>query len=290
MPAAPEVSVVLATHNRPDRLAALLESLRAQTIGADAFEVVVVDDASTDERIRALPGAGRVRVVSLDGAPGAPFSPHLARFAALEATAAPYVACTDVDCRPDPRWLEAGLAALGRSPIVAGRATLSFRRHPTLWSLLDLDTFVDDAHATADGVASTTNLFLDRAVLEQFGGLDARESGGYDLTRRAARAGVQIAYAPDVVVSHAPHYDLGPLLRKVWRVNANAGNTEQPARAPRFGIGLDRALLTDHGLKPSPATRLAALPFVHAVIPAVAAVARLRGAMSRTARRSSRGD
>ena len=43
-----EIAVVAATHNRRDRLAALLDALRAQTIGTERFEVVIVDDASSD--------------------------------------------------------------------------------------------------------------------------------------------------------------------------------------------------------------------------------------------------
>ena len=42
----PLVSVVVSTYNRPARLAALLAGLRAQTVGADRFEVVVVDNGS----------------------------------------------------------------------------------------------------------------------------------------------------------------------------------------------------------------------------------------------------
>src|SRR4030088_3096981 len=44
--AAPLVTVAVATRDRPARLAALLEGLRAQTLGPEAFEVVVVDDGS----------------------------------------------------------------------------------------------------------------------------------------------------------------------------------------------------------------------------------------------------
>ena len=48
MKTAPLVSVVTATHNRADRLSALLDALHAQTLAREAFEVVIVDDASSD--------------------------------------------------------------------------------------------------------------------------------------------------------------------------------------------------------------------------------------------------
>jgi glycosyltransferase involved in cell wall biosynthesis len=45
----PFVSVIVPTYNRASLLKRLLESLREQTYPADKFEVLVVDDGSTDE-------------------------------------------------------------------------------------------------------------------------------------------------------------------------------------------------------------------------------------------------
>ena len=42
----PLVSVVVSTYNRPARLAQLLQALRDQTLPAEAFEVIVVDNGS----------------------------------------------------------------------------------------------------------------------------------------------------------------------------------------------------------------------------------------------------
>ena len=49
MPSELEASVVVATHDRAARLGALLAALRAQTLPAERFEVIVVDDGSGDE-------------------------------------------------------------------------------------------------------------------------------------------------------------------------------------------------------------------------------------------------
>jgi len=56
MPAVPEplVSVVVSTYNRPVRLTRLLASLRAQTLGPENFEVVVVDNGSGPETAEVL--------------------------------------------------------------------------------------------------------------------------------------------------------------------------------------------------------------------------------------------
>src|SRR5687767_11793211 len=48
------ISVVIPTWNRKALLARTLHSLEAQDVGASRFEIVVVDDASTDDTIEWL--------------------------------------------------------------------------------------------------------------------------------------------------------------------------------------------------------------------------------------------
>src|SRR5262245_34490850 len=47
-PPGPELGVVVCTYNRAGLLAGTLESLRRQSLDRRAFEVIVVDDGSTD--------------------------------------------------------------------------------------------------------------------------------------------------------------------------------------------------------------------------------------------------
>ncbi|MGW9450108.1 glycosyltransferase [Streptomyces sp. NPDC055632] len=99
----PRTSVVVATHERPDRLARALDSLLAQD--HPDFEVVVVDNAprTTDTRdLIARKYAGRVRYVRED-VPGLAAA-HNAGVAAAGATV---LAFTDDDVIADPHWLTA---------------------------------------------------------------------------------------------------------------------------------------------------------------------------------------
>jgi glycosyltransferase involved in cell wall biosynthesis len=52
--AAPEIAVLIATHNRRERLRRCLDALAAQTLDPDRFEVVVADDGSSDGTAAAL--------------------------------------------------------------------------------------------------------------------------------------------------------------------------------------------------------------------------------------------
>jgi GT2 family glycosyltransferase len=95
----PTVSVIMATYNGADLIGETLDRLRAQTF-AD-FELIVVDDCSTDETAEKIEGAGdpRFRVFRSDRNQG----PVLARNRAIRHARGRYVAALDHDdlCAPD---------------------------------------------------------------------------------------------------------------------------------------------------------------------------------------------
>lgn len=113
-----DLSVVMPTYRRPDLLARCLGALLAQTLPADRFEVIVVDDGQEDrcreqvERVAATPGAPAIRYLRAASGRG----PAVARNAGWRAATAPLVAFTDDDTLPDPAWLARGLAAMQAHP------------------------------------------------------------------------------------------------------------------------------------------------------------------------------
>jgi glycosyltransferase involved in cell wall biosynthesis len=114
---APLVSVVLATHDRAEQLETCLTSLLGGSY--PVFEVVVVDNAPSDESAREMVEARfahdpRVRYVREDRA-GA----SLARNVGARAARGEYVAFTDDDTVVDPLWLNAIVAGFGDDPRVA---------------------------------------------------------------------------------------------------------------------------------------------------------------------------
>jgi glycosyltransferase involved in cell wall biosynthesis len=192
--AGPDISVVLATHNR----AALLPRAIASVLAQDGveFELIIVDDASTDgtRDYLATLADPRVRIVTVQSNLG----PSGARNRGLAAARAPVVAFLDSDDRYRPGRLVAPLAALADADVVCvlssalrfDRGTprearvpdVTLRREAFEWALIcdlvpveasSMTVRRDDAVA-AGGFCPTLRLAEDREFLIRL----ARRGGG----------------------------------------------------------------------------------------------------------------
>jgi GT2 family glycosyltransferase len=217
---APLVSVVVASHARPLRLRWLLNALEAQTLPATEWHVVVVhdyDEATAGRIIDAHPlaAAGRLRTLRIAAETG---SPARQRNLGWRASAAPLVAFTDDDCRPEPGWLAALAATAEARPgdVVQGRT----RPDP-----LERDVAAAPHVRTIDveppgRFAQTCNILYPRTLLERLGGFDEVAVTGedLDLALRARAAGASLAPAPDAVVNHAIEAQpLARFIRTNWK-------------------------------------------------------------------------
>ena len=132
-PAAPRVSVVVCTRDRPQALERCLRSLQA--LQPAAHEVIVVDNAPTTDATRRLCDSLDVTYL-LEPVAGA----SRARNLGIKASAGDLIAFTDDDCVVDPAWL-AGCPRAFSDPLVAAvagyigpwelatRAQVLFERH-----------------------------------------------------------------------------------------------------------------------------------------------------------------
>jgi glycosyltransferase involved in cell wall biosynthesis len=110
-----KVSVVIPCFNLGSYLDEAVDSVLAQTF--QDFEIVVVDDGSTDEQTRRLLSdyrKPRTRVIRSENR-GLPAAKNLG----LAQTTGPYVCMLDADDRLDPALLEKSVAALDGDPSVA---------------------------------------------------------------------------------------------------------------------------------------------------------------------------
>lgn len=217
----PRVSVVVPVHDGTALLRLCVQALLAQDYPGELVEVLVVDNASTEDVAAALPADPRVRLLH-EPVPGS----YRARNAALPHVRGEVVAFTDADCRPHPDWITRGVAALRSRPDVAmvgGRVDLVFREgHPvTAWEVYEAaHAFPQRDYLAKQQFAVTANVLTWRTTLDDVGGFDDRlaSRGDAEWGQRVARSGGKQVYADDAVVDHPARATWKEMCGKTLRV------------------------------------------------------------------------
>ena len=208
--------MIVPVRDNPDGIAVLLAHLGAQTLPRESFEVLIADDGSVPPAVASSAADGWA---TIDWGPR--LNSYAARNRVTAAARGEVLAFTDSDCRPEPTWLEQGLAALETADLVAGEVTFDPPPAPSIWSLLTVDMFLDQERAVRLSRAVTANLFVRRSLFDELGGFDETlpSGGDYDFVLRAVDRRARLAYAADTVVHHPTLDAARPFLRKVYETN-----------------------------------------------------------------------
>lgn len=218
-PVTPLISVIIPAWNGEARIGQCLDALAEQSFPRDRFEVIVIDNASTD---RTATIAGEYPFVTLlhEPQPGS----YRARNRGLAVARGEYLLFTDADCVPDRDWISAAAQRIETHPHVgvhAGRVKL-FREPgagPFASRYEELVAFDQKGNA-AGGFCVTANWLCRRDLLESIGGFNAEmlSGGDADCSRRVIAAGHSLEYAPAMIVGHPTRASALELVRKRRRV------------------------------------------------------------------------
>jgi glycosyltransferase involved in cell wall biosynthesis len=223
----PELSVVIASQDRPGLLLALLERLAAQDLSPRRFEVLLVDDGSAEPLESALAGRPWPFELTLLRQPAS--GPAAARNRALERARGDFVLFLNDDAVPGPDLLGRHLALQRGSSepaAILGRFDLlREHRQDSFGDYLDSSTALFAQPRMQPGVhyhglaLCTGNLSVPRAVLAQVGGFDAGfpAPGGEDSElglRLERQLGVRVRYEPGLECGHDHALGIRDLARR----------------------------------------------------------------------------
>ncbi len=214
------ISVVICTRNRAALLAGALESVCGQTLSPEGFEIVVVDNGSTDDTPAVVARfAARHPNVRGTAEPLAGLS-H-ARNRGWREAAGEYVGFLDDDGEAPPEWLSVAREIIGRFRPAAfgGPYFASYDSPKPRWWKDAYRTFRPSEEARPLGESehlSGGNLFLRRELLAEAGGFDprlgmagTRISMGEETSLlreiRIRRPGALIYYDPRLYIRHLVH-------------------------------------------------------------------------------------
>ena len=200
-----ELSVIIPFRNAATTLPQCLDALRAQELRADRFEVIAIDNNSTDASAELVRRYPEVQLLA-ESAPGA----YAARNRGVAAARGRILVFTDPDCVADPRWLatiEREMAASDTAILLGGYV---LPRHSRVLELLICYENTKDAYvfSTDDPrlyYGHTNNMAVRRDVFERFGPFVQRLRGADTIFVRRVVGALPcstVRYCPTAVVDH----------------------------------------------------------------------------------------
>ncbi len=220
----PEFSVVISVKNRSGMLLDCMRGLAGQSFGLDRFEVVVVDNCSSEDLSPVIAKARDmgldIRMIRTDRDGG----PAPARNQGVAVARGRIIAFTDSDCRPTPDWMVAAYPHFqdDRVALVSGPVLPKPEQKVEFTTRL---TFITPQEHPS---FPTANLFMRRDVFLAHGGFNptlsykdlfdrATECADTDLAWRVIKSGYGKRFEPRALIQH----ELERLTFLLWMVEGS---------------------------------------------------------------------
>lgn len=226
-------SVVVAARNESHNIGPCLKALLAQQYPADHFEIIVVDDHSTDDTYKQLRETKGISALSLEEGQGKKAALALG----ISAAKYEYIATTDADCVVGERWLAKLNESFNQSGATLITGPVKISPCDRMLSAFEAMDVAITMVVTAFGIqrklyylANGANLAFAKKVYEATGGYQnhIHHASGDDVFfyAEAALQGNRIGFAGDAeaIVTTRPQQGWKQLLqqRKRWATKTRA--------------------------------------------------------------------
>ena len=225
----PSISVIIPTYNRKEELVGLLSSLEKQTLLATDFEIIVVDDGSSDDTLfylKTLVAGGKKNLFfcyQKNQGPGA------ARNRGMAMARGALFAFTDTDCRPLPEWLEELIKPFSDKQVGAGGG--AEEHGPAERALGRAIHFCMTSPLTTGGIRGTSgkkmahyyprtfNMAISKEAFERTGGFRQLYHGeDIELSFRIREAGLALLYNEKARVCHQRRSTIKQFFKQLMRM------------------------------------------------------------------------
>lgn len=185
------VTVLVPARNESANIGALLLSLQGQDYPSDKFEIIVLNDASTDDTSQLVEAFiktdQRIRLINLQPESGVVSHKKRAIERGVEAAKGSLIVCTDADCTHPAAWLTLLAAAYqgGKNKFIA--APVVYHTQPNLLSVFETLDFMTLQGITAASVSTGlhtmcngANIAYEKKAFEEvdgFRGIDQLPTG-----------------------------------------------------------------------------------------------------------------
>ena len=225
----PKISIIIPVYNNEKDLPICLDSVLHQSYPRDKYEVIVIDNNSTDNTAKVIK---KYRVkYALEKRQ----SSYAARNKGISVAKNDILVFTDADCRPVKNWLESYIACYTEygSKLIAGGIELTMEQQNNAWMMYDkLNHMNQKLLVRTKNFAATANLMVHKDVFEAVGTFDPELiSGGDSEFGQRATEKFKMKFCPKALIYHPARGSFNGLIKKKYRL----------------GFGFAQRHLKDHG-------------------------------------------
>lgn len=216
----PEYSVVVPAYQAEDVVGDCVKALNAQNTPRERYEIIVVDDGSTDNTAAVAREAGADQVIVCPHR-----GPAAARNTGVAESSGEIVLFTDADCAPTLNWIERIAAPFQDHAIDGTKGTYQTRQRSLVARFVQLE--YEDKYDKMRGQAyidfvDTYSAAYRRRVFEQGEGFDPAfplpANEDIEFSYRLARLGHKLVFVPEAVVFHHHTDTIAGYLRRKYHV------------------------------------------------------------------------
>lgn len=232
------ISVIIPTFNRCEMLASALRSVDHQTFPSEQYEIIVVDNGSTDGTVQLVKHINHDNNKPIRYVYEARQGLHWARHAGAVVARGKILAYIDDDVVTDPNWLEELYKAyiFFDADCAGGKINIKWDRQPPKWvipyepCLGQLDYGSDSRILNSNEFINGGNFTILRRRLFEIGGFNPDQvndrligDGETGLCRKIHKLGWKMVWVPKAIVSHIQFVDKNGTLEDIKRRFWNNG-------------------------------------------------------------------
>lgn len=221
-----EVSIIVPIYNSEKTIGKTIKSLLNQNYPKNKYEIILVDDGSTDGTVEVVKKFKGVKLILQKHA-----GPAIARNRGARHSKGKMILFTDADCIANRNWVESITKPFEDKKIVGVAGTYKAANKRKIMPRF-ISYEIEDRHNSMKGkynidFVGTFSAAYRRDVFVKFGGFDEnfnRASGeDTDLSFKISKAGGRIVLVPDAYVYHHHTESLMTMLKKkfwmgYWRI------------------------------------------------------------------------
>ncbi|MDO8444966.1 MAG: glycosyltransferase [Deltaproteobacteria bacterium] len=203
-----DVSVIVPIYNSQAYISKCLEALLAQTYKLESYEVIVVDDGSTDKTADIIKNYPVKYIYQKNQGPAT------ARNRGVKEAKGDIILFTDSDCVPLSNWIEEMVRPFKSPDIAAVKGAYLTNQKEVIARLAQVEfeeRFEMLKKAESIDMVDTYSAGFRKAIFLQMGGFDktfpVANNEDTDLSYRMSKHGFKMVFNPDAIVHHLKHPD-----------------------------------------------------------------------------------